>query len=43
MNQNELIEKIIYWIYDERVELTDPEKTIRQIKTKLKEDKHVKL
>ena len=36
MTKKELIEKIVYWIYEEEVEMNGPEETIEQINKKLK-------
>lgn len=36
MDVDELIEKIVYMIFDMEVELNDPDETIKQIKEKLK-------
>jgi len=33
-----LISKIVYWIYEQEVELNDPEETIDQIISKLKKE-----
>jgi hypothetical protein len=37
--KRDLISKIVYWIYEQEVELNDPEETIDQILSKLKKDK----
>ena len=36
ITQKEFIEKIVYWIYEEEVELNDPQETIKQIQSKLR-------
>ena len=38
MDNDELIEKIVYWIFYVEVDLNDPSETIEQIKNKLKEE-----
>jgi hypothetical protein len=37
MDIDELIEKIVYMIFNVEVELNDPDETIKQIKLKLEE------
>jgi len=39
MDNDELIEKIVYMIFNVEVELNDPDETIKQIKIKLEENK----
>ena len=39
MDMNNLIETIVYMIYEEDVEMNDPEETIKQIKIKLSDKK----
>lgn len=39
MTREELIEKIVFWIFDKEVELNSPDEAIEQIKDKLKDER----